>query len=95
MTVETFIRVLRPGGILFLAVLDKRYTFDKDRSLTNLEHLIADHRFGSMISREDHFKEFEECVVHGPLKRDFSIHYHVWTDKEIVEHLKVKQRAVE
>lgn len=87
MTVETFIRVLRSGGILFLAVPDKRYTFDKDRSLTNLEHLIADHRFGPVISREDHFKEFEECVAHGSVKRDYSIHYHVWTDKEIVELL--------
>jgi predicted SAM-dependent methyltransferase len=87
MTLETFIRVLRPGGILFLAVPDKRHTFDKDRSFTNLEHLIADHRFGPMISREDHFKEFEECVAHGSVKRDCSIHYHVWTKKEIAELL--------
>jgi SAM-dependent methyltransferase len=87
MTLETFIRVLRPGGILFLAVPDKRHTFDKDRSLTNLEHLIADHRFGPMISRENHFKEYEECVAREPVKRDCSIHYHVWTKKEIAELL--------
>jgi SAM-dependent methyltransferase len=86
MTIETFIRVLRPDGILFLAVPDKRL-IDKNRSLTNLEHLIADHRFGPTISREDHFKEYEECVVHRPVKRGYSIHYHVWTYKEIVELL--------
>jgi 2-polyprenyl-3-methyl-5-hydroxy-6-metoxy-1,4-benzoquinol methylase len=86
MTIETFIRVLRPDGILFLAVPDKRL-IDKNRSLTNLEHLIADHRFGPTISREDHFKEYEECVVHRPVKRGYSIHHHVWTYKEIVELL--------
>jgi SAM-dependent methyltransferase len=92
MALETFIRVVRPGGILFFAVPDKRYTEDRDRNLTTLEHLIADHRFGPIISREDHFREFEECVARGPVKRDYSIHYHVWTDKEIVELLAYLER---
>jgi predicted SAM-dependent methyltransferase len=87
MTIKTFFRVLRRGGVLFLAVPDKRHTFDKDRRLTTLEHVVRDHRVGPLVSREDHFREFEEFVAHKPVKRDYSIHYHVWTDKEIAELL--------
>ena len=90
-TIETFIRVLRPGGVLFLTVPDKRHTFDKDRCVTSLEHLIADYG-RPIISREHHFKEFEEYVQHEPAKRDYSIHYHVWTDKELVELLAYMER---
>ena len=39
-------RVLRPGGLLFLAVPDQRASPDADRPRTTLEHLIADHRQG-------------------------------------------------
>jgi hypothetical protein len=40
------IRVLRPGGVLYLAVPDKRYTFDADRPVTPTDHLLRDHREG-------------------------------------------------
>ena len=51
MTIKTFVRVLRRDGFLFLAVPDKKYTFDKDRNLTSLEHLIRDHLVGPIVSR--------------------------------------------
>src|SRR6185503_6541068 len=35
-------RVLKPGGILYLGIPDKRYSFDVDRPLTTLEHLLRD-----------------------------------------------------
>ncbi|MBW8051172.1 MAG: methyltransferase domain-containing protein [Cytophagales bacterium] len=44
--VENFLRVLKPGGILYLAVPDKRYTFDKDRPITSFEHLLKDYEEG-------------------------------------------------
>ena len=37
----TTLRVLRPGGVLYMAVPDKRFTFDVDRPVTPLEHLVA------------------------------------------------------
>jgi SAM-dependent methyltransferase len=35
-------RVLRPEGILYLAVPDKRHTFDRDRAVTPLGHVLRD-----------------------------------------------------
>jgi ubiquinone/menaquinone biosynthesis C-methylase UbiE len=104
MAIKTAVRVLRPGGVLFLAVPDKRYTFDQDRSITSLEHLIRDHSFGPMISREGHFRDafdktnysltnFEKFVAHKPVKRDY-IHYHIWADKEIVELLSYMEKEM-
>lgn len=84
------LRVLRPGGVLFLAVPDKRRTFDAPRPVTALEHLVRDHRDGPEWSRRAHFEEWARLVDHVPpeavadrasqLERDdYSIHFHVWT----------------
>jgi SAM-dependent methyltransferase len=43
-TLKGWYRVLKPGGLIFLVLPDKRHTFDRPRSRTTLEHLIADHR---------------------------------------------------
>jgi predicted SAM-dependent methyltransferase len=106
--IKTAVRVLRPGGILFLTVPDKRYTFDQGRSVTSLEHLIRDHSVGPMVSREDHFRDafnktnysltnFEESVAPWAEKEmeTGSIHYHIWTDKEIVELLSHMEKEME
>jgi SAM-dependent methyltransferase len=37
-------RVLRPGGIIYLVVPDRRYTFDRYRPVTACEHLFEDYR---------------------------------------------------
>ena len=44
-------RVLKTGGILFLALPDKRFTFDKDRPVTPNAHLYQDHEIGPAQSR--------------------------------------------
>ena len=36
------VRVLRPNGILYLALPDKRFTFDAGRAVTSYEHLKRD-----------------------------------------------------
>ena len=38
-TIANHLRVLRPGGILYMAVPDKRFTFDRDRPPTTIDHL--------------------------------------------------------
>jgi len=43
-TLEGWYRVLKRGGLIFLILPDKRHTFDRPRSRTTLDHLIADHR---------------------------------------------------
>jgi SAM-dependent methyltransferase len=90
------IRVLRPAGVLYLAVPDKRYTFDADRPVTPTAHLLRDHREGPEGSRREHYEEWarlvdkvEEPEVHATalLKRGYSIHFHAWTQWELVELL--------
>ena len=89
-------RVLRPGGVLFLANPDPRETFDRDRPLTTIEHLARDHRDGPAISRQEHYDEWVRVVERAPepevaarsaALRDasYSIHFHVWTPSVFAE----------
>lgn len=93
---SAFLRVLKPGGIVYLAVPDMRFTFDSGRPVTGLQHLIRDYREGATRSREEHFKEWRTLVElkfrYDPersvetLKDDsYSIHFHVWTFVEVLE----------
>jgi predicted SAM-dependent methyltransferase len=96
---ENMFRVLAPGGILFLAVPDKRFTFDRERPTTTLEHLLEHAEHGPEVGRRQHFEEWVRLVdgvtderavekrVGELMERDYSIHYHVWTQAEIFELL--------
>ncbi len=65
-TIETHLGKLKPGGILFYAVPDKRYTFDFRRPVTPIEHMIADYERGPESSRSDHYEEWARLVLSGP-----------------------------
>ena len=89
-------RVLKPTGILYLALPDKRCCFDSDRPVTSLEHVLRDHSEGPEWSRRGHFEEWARLVnktavedVDTEIERlmsiDYSIHYHVWTPLEMLE----------
>lgn len=101
-TLENFLRVIKPGGVLYMGVPDKRYTFDIDRPLTSLDHLIRDHTEGAGWSRRSHFEEWVRLVDKTPeqdvaariqylLDIDYSIHFHVWTFETFSELLKYCQ----
>lgn len=62
-TIETHLGKLKPGGILFYAVPDKRYTFDFRRPLTPIEHMVADYTEGPDGSRSQHYDEWARLVV--------------------------------
>jgi SAM-dependent methyltransferase len=92
-TLTTHLRVLRPGGILYMAVPDRRRTFDAARTPTSLEHIVRDHLEGPSGSRRGHQEEWArlvEKVSAGEVRarvcaleeRDYSIHFHVWTPWE-------------
>lgn len=52
-------RVLRPGGLLYLVVPDKRHTFDRSRETTPPLHLLRDFRQQMDAFRSaDHVREF-------------------------------------
>src|SRR5665213_3075257 len=52
------LRVIRPGGVLYLALPDPRVTFDVDRELTPVEHVVDEFRNGTEHTREAHFAEW-------------------------------------
>lgn len=97
-TVATHLGKLRPGGVLFYAVPDKRYTFDFRRDPTPLEHMLADHEEGPERSRREHYDEWVGLVVTVENESDeereararrleaerYSIHTHVWTQAEFL-----------
>ncbi|MCZ6689420.1 MAG: class I SAM-dependent methyltransferase [Planctomycetota bacterium] len=90
-------RVLVPGGDLFLAIPDMRFTFDRTRPRTTLAHLIQDHEDGGRGSRESHIREFGRA--HHELKKekdlrdfvklvdenDYKVHFHVWIPDDVLE----------
>jgi SAM-dependent methyltransferase len=89
-------RVLRPGGIAYLALPDKRFTFDSKRAITPLDHLIRDHDEGPDNSLLGHFREWVACVddLHGDAgaakvaaMTDIraNIHFHVWDYPAMME----------
>ncbi len=92
--VRNMIRVLRAGGVLYLAIPDKRYTFDRDRPSTAFEHLLRDDREGPSWSRRQHLEEWvrvvegisDDASVNGKIDEllgiDCHIHYHVWNQAE-------------
>jgi predicted SAM-dependent methyltransferase len=92
-TIANHLRVLRPGGVLYLAVPDRRHTFDVDRTPTPVDHIMRDHRDGPAWSRPIHQEEWarlvEKVAPEGVAERvrwledhDYSIHFHVWNPDE-------------
>ncbi len=68
-TIETHLGKLKPGGILFYAVPDKRFTFDFRRADTPLEHMIRDHEEGPERSRAEHYDEWSLLSVGSEAER--------------------------
>jgi SAM-dependent methyltransferase len=99
-TLEHHFRVLKEGAVLFLALPDKRYTFDSPRAVTPFEHLERDYREGPAWSRDRHYLEWAELVDRltdpaairaraDELQRlHYSIHFHVWTMEDMVDLLR-------
>ena len=90
---------VRPGGIVYYAVPDKRFSFDVDRPLTPWEHLERDDREGPAESRRGHFEEWARLVnkherpedaaanVRDLLALNYSIHFHVWDEAAFTDFL--------
>ena len=94
-TLQLWLDKLKPDGILFCAVPDGRFTFDRERPLTTLEHLWHDYEHGPRNSYESHLREWARNISHvaepqldeavAALEESgYSIHFHVW-DFEALE----------
>jgi SAM-dependent methyltransferase len=96
-TVENFLRVVKPGGIVFMAIPDKRFTFDRHREVTPFDHVREDYLRGPEWSDREHYEDWarrrlemrdEEAIqryVEESMAGHANIHFHVWTQVEIVE----------
>jgi SAM-dependent methyltransferase len=98
-TIETHLGKLKPGGVLFYAVPDKRFTFDFRRPVTPLEHMVADYEEGPERSRAEHYEQWARLVVGEEGESEaqsvarareleaaaYSIHMHVWTQAEFLQ----------
>jgi len=94
LAIENWLRVLKPGGLLYLIVPDKRTTFDKKRLRTSLEHMILDYQRPCKKRDFEHYLDYS-INVHGlqgteALKdaeklfvEDYSIHFHVFIPSDI------------
>ncbi|MGE3842238.1 MAG: methyltransferase domain-containing protein [Vicinamibacterales bacterium] len=88
-------RVVRPGGHIYIVVPDKRFSFDRHRVRTTLEHLILDHRRPSEDRDFEHYLEYAS-LVHGAAgdaaldeaerlrATNHSIHFHVFMPSDVV-----------
>lgn len=63
-------RVLRPGGRLLIATLDKTYSFDKRRPITPWDHLLQEYQAGVRVNSDEHYLDFLRGVHRNVLKRD-------------------------
>ncbi len=61
--IVNFLRVLRDGGIIFLAVPNRRSTFDRVRPLTEVNHLIDVFETGHDSHIEEHYLEVVKLVI--------------------------------
>jgi predicted SAM-dependent methyltransferase len=103
--IRNMLRVLKEEGILYLCIPDKRYSFDIDRPVTPIEHLLRDDAEGPEWSKRQHFEEWVRLVDKVPecevaqrtaqlMEMDYSIHYHVWTQAELLALISTLQEKL-
>jgi SAM-dependent methyltransferase len=99
---EDMHRVLKRGGVALIFLPDRRYTFDRKRSPTPVEHLIADYRDQVTVVSDEHLEDhlrktgvWQESWTEEDRRREFafnrdrSVHVHCWTEDEflpVLEH---------
>jgi SAM-dependent methyltransferase len=93
--VRSWCRVLKPGGLLYLAVPDRRLSFDRKRPRTLLGHLVLDFERASAERDYEHFLEYAVLVANARpddaiaeadrlWQMKYSIHYHVFEPRDVV-----------
>jgi SAM-dependent methyltransferase len=89
LALSNWLRVLKAGGIMYVAVPDMRLTFDRDRSLTPFSHLLLDFLKPSLERDFEHFLQFAISVdkvgtaasvsrANRLVEINYSIHFHTF-----------------
>jgi SAM-dependent methyltransferase len=90
-------RVLKPGGVALIFLPDRRYTFDRKRAATPLDHLIHDNRERVTVVSDEHLEDhlrktgvWQDSWTAEDRRREFqvnrerSIHVHCWSEHEFL-----------
>jgi SAM-dependent methyltransferase len=99
LALESWLRVLKPGGLLYLVVPDKRANFDGPRVRTSLAHLVLDYL---RPSKERDYEHYLDYSVHVQKARwagmiaeadrlealGYNIHFHVFMPSDVVDLLR-------
>lgn len=97
-TLRNFYRVLKPEGVIFMAIPDKRFTFDKMRPITPLDRLkeFYDNPKKAEAGKWPMFVESAK-LIEGKQGKDidvraqelfdqkFSVHLNVWAQHDLIE----------
>lgn len=108
-TLDNWLQKLKPAGHIFMAVPDKRYTFDVARTLTPLAHLVADYpvsREHRVAQDRGHFVEWAtfvdklsppeiEARVDFLVNMDYSIHFHTFTLQSFLPIVNYMQKELQ
>lgn len=81
-------RVLKPGGIAYIVVPDKRFTWDRNRPETPLSHMIEDFEAGTTDCDDTHIDDFIYGVEWLEIKPDSQEHEIELQRKEHSGHYK-------
>jgi SAM-dependent methyltransferase len=104
--IHNMLRVLKRSGVLYLSIPDKHYSFDANRPVTSIGHLLKDYQEGPEWSKKQHFEEWTRYVdkikddtkveerISYLIKIGYSIHYHVWTQTEMLEFISTLKREL-
>jgi predicted SAM-dependent methyltransferase len=95
--IENWLRVVKPGGHLMIAVPDKRFTFDRGRRVTSYEHLLGEYLYPGTVADNrifhliEYFVRVDKNDIEVALKRarempkDADIHFHCWDEQVLNE----------
>jgi SAM-dependent methyltransferase len=100
LAIRHWLRVVKAGGHVMMVVPDKRSTFDRERPVTPIWHILRDYAEGPEWSRWLHYEEVVRSQVKWSQLDDAqaawareimaerrSIHFHVWRSLDFVEVL--------
>jgi len=77
-SLETWQRLATPGGYLLIVAPHHEGTFDRNRPVTTLEHLIADRRMGTS---EQDLSHLSEVLDRHDFSRDSEIYSERWEEQ--------------
>jgi SAM-dependent methyltransferase len=101
-----WLRVLRSGGYLYLAIPEHTNPLDRHREVTSVEHLLADFEARGTRSHDDrqHFSEWaasprfgysaeqQALMVEDLIQRGYAIHFHAFSSDTFLQLLGESQR---